>query len=210
MIARSEAEEHLRVIRSLMEKATIYRALSAPSALIGGLLSFVASGGLMLWQRRENAVDVSSATFAAVWGAVFFLTALASLVLINRDAMRRGEPFISIGFRSAMYAMLPAMTFAALFTLSALARGGAQDCVPWWIAFYGLALLAMSHFAPRSIARLGWAFLLAGAICVSGMLDFAPGATLLVHVDGPCLLMAATFGLFHLIYAACTWPRRAQ
>jgi hypothetical protein len=209
MIARSEAEEHLRVIRSLMEKATIYRALSAPSALVGGLLSLAAACGLALWQRRENALEISSATFASVWGAVFAGTAAVSLLLIQRDAVRRGEPFISVGFRSAVRAMLPAMAFAGLFTLAALARQGVQYCVPWWIAFYGLSLLAMSHFAPRSIARLGWAFLLAGAVSVGGMLDIVLGARLPYFIDAPCLLMAATFGFFHLIYAACTWPRRA-
>ena len=38
MNERTRAEEHLRVIRSLMERATIYRAISAPTALVGGLL----------------------------------------------------------------------------------------------------------------------------------------------------------------------------
>ncbi len=43
MATHSEAEEHLRVIRSLMERGTIYRAISAPVALAGGLCSI---GGL--------------------------------------------------------------------------------------------------------------------------------------------------------------------
>ena len=36
MNERLAAEEHLRVIRSLMERATVYRAISAPTALVGG------------------------------------------------------------------------------------------------------------------------------------------------------------------------------
>ena len=39
MTEPAEAREQLRVIRSLMERATIYRSISAPTALIGGLLS---------------------------------------------------------------------------------------------------------------------------------------------------------------------------
>ena len=68
--------------------------------------------------------------------------------------------------------------------------------------FYGLALLATAHFSPRSLVILGWAFLLAGLTAV-----------LLLHANlssrqmGSCL-MGATFGLFHLAYAACTWPRK--
>ena len=38
---RSKAEEDLRVIRSLMERATVYRAISAPAALVAGLLSIL-------------------------------------------------------------------------------------------------------------------------------------------------------------------------
>ena len=40
MIDHSNAEEDLRVIRTLMERATIYRAISAPTALVAGLLSY--------------------------------------------------------------------------------------------------------------------------------------------------------------------------
>jgi hypothetical protein len=210
MIDRTEAEEHLRVIRSLMEKSTVYRALSAPSALVGGLLSVAAAGGIVGWERRNGPNDVDSTTFALVWGVVFAATAIVSLALIRRDAARRGEPFVSVGFRSAMRAMLPAMSFAALFTLAHFARKTVHYCVPWWIALYGLALLGMGHFAPRSIAILGWFFLVTGALTVGGLLDMALAARLPFFIDAPCLLMAATFGLFHLVYAACTWPRRGR
>jgi ABC-type iron transport system FetAB permease component len=50
------------------------------------------------------------------------------------------------------------------------------------------------------MARLGWAFLLVGLASI-----------LLVErrVEiNPDLFMAATFGVFHLIYAGCTWPRK--
>jgi hypothetical protein len=46
VIAMSTTEvalENLRIIRSLMEKAHIYRAVSAPAALTGGLLALAAS-----------------------------------------------------------------------------------------------------------------------------------------------------------------------
>jgi hypothetical protein len=60
---------------------------------------------------------------------------------------------------------------------------------------------------------LGWAFLIAGALAVVGLLDQLIGSRALFgselpeFIDGPCILMGVTFGLFHLVYAACTWPR---
>jgi hypothetical protein len=35
---RARAEEDLRVIRTFMERATTYRAISAPTAMVGGIL----------------------------------------------------------------------------------------------------------------------------------------------------------------------------
>ena len=42
------AAEHLRTIRSLMERATVYRAISGPGALLGGVLA-LGVGGVLLW-----------------------------------------------------------------------------------------------------------------------------------------------------------------
>ena len=75
-----------------MEKATIYRALSAPAALVGGVLSIAASIFLMWCERHDGPNDITSKLITIVWGAVFFLTAGISLVLIRKDAQRRGAP----------------------------------------------------------------------------------------------------------------------
>ena len=47
MKSSETAEEHLCAIRALMERSTIYRAISAPVALAGGILGIVA--GAVLW-----------------------------------------------------------------------------------------------------------------------------------------------------------------
>jgi hypothetical protein len=70
-----------------------------------------------------------------------------------------------------------------------------------WIGFYGLALIATQHFAPRSLVLLGWAFLItaAGMMVASRQLEYY--ASPLV----PNLAMGSTFGLYHLVYAVCVW-----
>jgi len=146
---------------------------------------------------------------AQVWSVVFFATAATSLFLIKRDADRRGEPFLSNGSRSAFRAMLPAMLVAGVLTLVSFARDTVPQQVPWWMALYGVALLGMWHFAPKSIVVLGWAFTLAGAAALCGLPQAIVAGILPSPSNLPSFLMAGTFGLFHLIYAACTWPRRA-
>jgi hypothetical protein len=74
----------------------------------------------------------------------------------------------------------------------------------FWCLFYGLGLIAMQHFAPRSIVVLGWCFLLAslGAMTVTTATSAVP------NVDDTLTaswLMALTFGLFHIVYAVAVW-----
>ena len=213
MPTRSDAEEHLRIIRSLMEKATIYRAISAPTALAAGVLACLAAVAL----RQTNPAPIHSeadfaAPFLGTWVAVLLLTALANSFLLWRGSKLRGEPFLSSGMRLALIAMLPGMLCGLFFT--AVLGWGTNTfwLPPIWMMCYALALLATKHFAPRSIMILGWAFLLAGMASFYQLFCWSIGGAFGTShfASGSNLLMGLTFGLFHLIYAACTWPRQAR
>jgi hypothetical protein len=197
MKERDQAEEHLRVIRSLMERATIYRAIAAPSALIGGALAVIVGGALYVATSR---VVLSPVVESCIWLVVFVLTAAANTFFLWRDARRRGDVFVSAGMKVALKAILPSLLVATILTGAGLEASDVLSLI--WCICYGLALLSTAHFAPRSMARLGWAFLMTGLAATVLVLDkrFAINAE---------AFMAVTFGLFHLIYAACTWPRRA-
>lgn len=216
MQTSTEAEENLRVIRSLMEKATIYRAISAPTALIGGLVSVVFG----IWLHLKTYSSIKAGEFEDLgrlfllgWLGVLSVTVVANGVLIWQAARSRNEPFISAAMRKALWALFPPLLCGAVLTL--LAAGGGQAWTmlpPIWMTFYGLALLATAQFSPNSIPLLGWSFLSAGLFYM--IADHWLGAgffAVLLQADpsaGPNLLMTSTFGLFHLIYAACTWPRK--
>lgn len=210
---RTEAEEHLRVIRSLMEKATIYRAVSAPTALLGGSLS-VLVGVLLAGPFRETAEHPT--WFFGPWLAVLAFTAAANGYFIRRDAMRRGDPFVSPGMKMALRALAPAHLVAGFFTLLAMVgTGGPVTARSYlalpaaWCLAYGLGLLAMAHFAPRSLMWLGWCFVFAG-LASAAILFFGPGVLLptgLTPTQFANVTMACTFGALHLVYAACAWPR---
>ena len=200
MIDRSEAEEHLRVIRSLMEKATVYRAISAPGALIAGLCAVAQTAAALAGFRI---------LFLEGWLSVLGIATVANLALLWRDATRRGEIFVSNGMRVAMRAMLPGLLAGGVIAFLET-EGSFALTASLWVLFYGISLLAASHFAPKAICWLGRVFFVAGAALVlSGALafDWWQGANqeLVAH-----LIMGSTFGIFHLAYAACTWPRRAR
>ncbi len=207
-----EAEENLRVIRSLMEKATVYRAISAPGALLGGVLG-VATALLGAWLSRDPAY-AGPGFFLVPWLLLLCVTAAANGFLLRRDARKRGDAFISPGMKLVLTAMFPGMAAGGLCLLLD-SRGGLAVTASLWVLCYGVSLLAAAPFAPGSIRWLGWVFFTTGAgLLAAGAGLFAigyslPGASgrsypaLLPHV-----IMGATFGLFHVVYAACAWPRR--
>jgi hypothetical protein len=202
MSIRSEAQENLRVIRQLMEKATVYRAISAPGALIGGTCS-VALLVFALIPRRS----VEIVPFLGAWLGVLAFTSAANCWLLRRDAMRRGETFISPGMRLALRAMLPALLGGGACSF-VQGDGGPVLIASLWVLFYGVSLLAAAHFAPKSINWLGRAFFVAGFTLIfvgAFVADWWRGANQTAIAHG---IMGATFGAFHLVYAACTWPRK--
>jgi small-conductance mechanosensitive channel len=206
MNERLSAEEDLRIIRSLMERATVYRAISAPSALVAGLLSILAAGAIYYNNAIEPVLGrlVRPREFAVIWVIVLALAVLANGFFVWREAKKSGRPFLSSGMRLALRAIAPNLLIPAAFTLwfyTTGFKGGTEiDLVVVWVAFYGLALLSTALFAPRSLALLGWAFLLT-SLAVPTVLDRLEA---LVE-DIPTFVMGTAFGFYHLIYAICTW-----
>jgi hypothetical protein len=207
MTDRSKAEEDLRVIRSLMERATIYRAISAPTALVAGLLAIAAS--LAIYFHDETNLGrrqlIGPREFATIWLVVLVLVLIANTFFVWREANRAGRPFISSGMKLALRAVVPCLLIPAAFTgwffTTGYLGGQELDLVVLWIAFYGLALLSTALFAPPSLVLLGWAFLLSG-LAVPALTNTLENLT----SNLPNLAMGATFGVYHLIYAICTWP----
>jgi hypothetical protein len=199
----SESAGHqLRVIRSLMERATIYRSISAPTALVGGLLSL---GGFATayYARHHRHQTLSLDEFLVVWLVILALTSLTNLFFLSRGAAQRGDPFFSSGMKCALMSVAPA--FAAAGMLTWMVHSPIHLALVW-ITFYGLGLLATQHFAPRSLVILGTMFFLVGCGLVASWKHlFMPNP----HVEPSTLvvsgIMAATFGGFHLAYAALVW-----
>jgi hypothetical protein len=206
MSDRSSAEEDLRVIRGLMERATIYRAISAPTALVGGLLALGVSIAIHVHDETLRRPAIRPREAAIIWLVVLALVLIANTFFVWREASNEGRPFISSGMRLALRAVIPCLLIPAAFTAWFFTTGflGGQelDLVVIWIAFYGLALLSTQLFAPRSLALLGWVFLLSG-LAVPAMADTLENLT----DNLPNSAMGFTFGCYHLVYALCVWIR---
>ncbi len=204
MSTQDSAADHLRVIRQLMERATLYRAISAPTALVGG----VAALGLAWWHEEKG---LTGREFVSAWLALFAVLAALNLALLGRDARRRQQPFLSSGMRLALKALVPPLLSGGVIGIvSAALNGDTGLAASVWAVFYGLALLATASFAPKSIVWLGRGFVSVGLFGYLGnqlgfihLGDFEPFL--------PARLMAGTFGFLHIVYgvAVLVGSRRA-
>lgn len=202
----ADAEAHLRVIRSLMERSTHYRAISAPGALVGGLLSTGAAAWMAWRDYHGKACELCE---LEVWLVVLALTAAVNLFIIWRTERRPEQPWFSSRAIWALRALAPAFIMAGLVSLP-LSQISLYGTGLVWSGGYALGLLAASHFAPPSLRHLGRAFYAATFLGIA-----QPFVAPRVGIDfgGSFyfeLYMGVTFGLFHLVYAALTWPRRGD
>jgi len=116
---RSRAEEDLRVIRTLMERATIYRAISAPTALVGGVLSILSAVFIHLSNQSQSLIGrpIRPREFVFIWIDVLILTVVMNALFVWREARSSGRPFISSGMKLALRGIAPNLIVPAIFTL---------------------------------------------------------------------------------------------
>lgn len=196
MTTREEAAEQLRVIRSMMERATIFRALSGETALIGGAAALGAawlSEGSRGWQ------------WAGWWLSGLGLVIAFNIFQIVRVGRAEDRPFWSRGLRMALRGAAPSIVaggFLGLLYVRSYQPHAELLAACIWILHYGLALLAIREFAPRSMVWLGWAFVVLGVVSLAGAAAaVGPLAAWVRSLTGSGL-MAIAFGGFHLIYGA--------
>lgn len=193
MSDQDPASEHLRIIRQLMERATVYRSISAPVALLGG----VAALGLAWWHHEHG---LTWRLFLRNWLGLFAILSVLNLGLLWRDAARRGLPFLNAGMRLALRALAPPLLVGGLVGLVVALKSHDMGFVASvWALCYGLALLATATFAPPSIQRLGRAFLAGGLLCFLGNQAGFLSTGDLNFFTTP-VIMGALFGVLHIIY----------
>lgn len=216
MTDQERAAENLKVIRSLMERATIYRALSWPTALFGGTLAVILS--VLLFFREDAAMRggdvevelISELAWVFSWLVALVVTGAFNAVLIARKAAREQGVFFSPGLKMALRLLVPPMLIGGVLGIchAISAPGSVAETAAIWTICYGLALLATIGISPKSIRWLGWFFLVAGVAAylivwsdaehplpVVGTVDRMESLMLEAN-----LIMGVCFGCFHLVY----------
>lgn len=191
----AEAARNLQTIRTLMERAALYRRALGPVMLAAGLMG--CGGALAGWLAPLT----SGAGFIGLWLGLAAVTISVAFGLVRRQALHAAEPFWTPPTRRIASAMLPPLFSGLVATLPLWrihADGSALALAlpPVWMIGYGLALHAAGFFTLRGVRWLGWAFVFAGAL-------LAAAATLVPGYEPSLrqahLMMGATFGAGHLV-----------
>jgi hypothetical protein len=192
-------------------RVNTYRGVAAQTALFGGVLSLAVAGAMLRAQMRNPGLNIDARSSFQWWSLVFIATSAAGVACWQRAAVQCGEPLMSPGFKLALSCLAPGL-FAggAIGACLTITSGLPLFPVLFWVVFYGVSLLSLRPFAPAGMIVLGWAFVLTGVAAFIYLMN----ETTMPEFDlptptnlYPAGIMGATFGLYHLIYAACAWPR---
>jgi hypothetical protein len=195
-----QAARQLDIIRTLMERAALYRRALGPITLLTGALGVVAAAGGWL-------ADLGSPRqFGLYWMVVGCVGLGGAFVVVRRQALRDREPFWSPPTRRVTQALLPALC-AGLFAGGLAVWPAWRDPLQmWWLpgiwmVLYGCAMHAAGFFMARGIKWFGWAFILTGCVLLAVLTErsYASGMPALRYAH---LLMGAAFGGLHLVYGA--------
>ena len=188
------AEDNLNTIRTLMERAGVYRRALAPIAIAVGILGLAAASlaEAMGWSGQGR--------FAGYWLGVAGLSLALALVLVRRQAMREKEEIFSPPTRRVAQALAPmllaGLALGVLEVLDARADRDSVRLIAIWMVLYGGALHGAAFFMRRGLRWLGWIFSFFGGI----LLFFHELGSLEGVAKNAHWLMGWAFGLNHLIY----------
>mgnify|MGYP001334643919 CR=1 FL=1 len=189
------AEENLKTIRTLMERASLYRLSLAPISIIVGILGVLAAAiadGLH-WGGESS--------FAGYWMAVGIIIGGITLVLIRRQALKAGEEFMSPAAKRVAQSMAPlfvaGLGFGVLELVLPITERDSIRLAGLWMISYGGGIHAAGFFMRRGLKLLGCLFLALGLICLacnySANIPWLNGST--AH-----WVMGGVFGMGNLLY----------
>lgn len=174
------AEEHLRLIRTTMERAGSFTALPGVGGIAMGVTAVVA---VAFAAPRPPGPE---------WLVVWLVDAavavpLGALTLVHK-ARSAGVDLRSGAARLFVFSLAPPIVAGALLTVAAV-RSGAYAALPAiWLLLYGTATVIGGTFSVRPVPIMGALFMALGAAAA-----FLPAAA-------GDLLMGLGFGGLHIVF----------
>jgi hypothetical protein len=176
----ARAMDNLAYIRTTMEHAGAFTAVSGWGMVVVGLLAIVTSVIAAMQKTTE------------AWLNVWLSAGVAALVIqlwaMLAKARNSGVPLLSGPGRKFVLAVSPPILVGAVLTV-VLYRAGATETIPgMWLLLYGAAVIAGGAFSIEIVPVMGFCFLVSGVLAVVTPLSWNDW------------ILAASFGGFHVAF----------
>ncbi len=205
-----EAKNRMREIQRIMETATLYTLLPGPAAIVGGMLVF-AGCAVSLWMIQSGdfsrIMDLppdQRVAFCLMWVTIAIVAVAVNAILTARMAQRQRIKMNARPAQVATFALTPCIVVAAVLSYQFFVvvghsqPQGIRYIAPIWMMLYGTGVYTAGLFSIRAPRVLGLAFLAAGI------------AALLFFPEHGVFSMAATFGLFHVLFGVYIVSKQKQ
>lgn len=176
------ALENLRYIRSAMERAGTFTAVSGWGTIALGVTAVAAS--------LVAGSDPTAWRWLYVWLAEAGVAAIVGTTFIILKARATSISLASGPGRRFALAFLPALAAGFVLTLIFWSRGLRAEIPPMWLLLYGTAVMAGGALSVRVVPVMGLVFGLLG------ITSFFLPVTMLPAV------MVVGFGLLHIVFGA--------
>lgn len=192
----NEIYSELNSIRNLMERSAKFISLSGLSgimagvyALIGAYLAYCLIYGPYGLEYRDNYVNNDTVLWKliAIAIVVLILSLGTGILLTLRKAARKNQKVWNPSSRKLLVNMAIPLFTGGLFILVLLIRGYLGIVAPASLIFYGLALVAASHYTFEDVKWLGLLEIILGLFAA-----LLPGYGIIFWSLG--------FGVLHIIY----------
>ena len=202
----NSASENLQVIRTLMERSSLYRRTLAPIMLYVGTVGVLAAaGGILLGVEPVH-------QFAALWLGTAVVAVGGALFIARLQALKDREAFWSAPTRRVAQAL--SLPLAAGLFVSILIATSPGTPARWVfilpnVLFYSCAVFSAGFFTPRGVQKFAWILFTLAIIGLFVMPSFVTDPN--PKVDHS--LMGIFFGASHLaygIYLRVTEQRKSE
>ncbi|MCD0489105.1 hypothetical protein LPB86_12765 [Pedobacter sp. MC2016-14] len=186
-------------IKNLMERSAKFISLSGLSGIMAGIYAIIgafigynivygASGitGYRSHYANETEILVQLSFVAA---AVLFLSLTTGIWLTVRKASKKNEQVWNVSSKRLLSNMAVPLVTGGVFILILILRGEYGIIAPASLIFYGLSLVAGSHYTYTDVKGLGFFEIILGLVAA-----FFPGYGIIFWTIG--------FGILHILYGS--------
>jgi hypothetical protein len=177
------AIDNLKYIRETMERSTSFTAVPGYGGILMGVTAIAAA-------YVANNYAPLRQDWLITWlveGIVAFAIGIAATWY---KAAKVDSSLFSIPAKKFAMSFAPPVIVGAIITVGLYRYGHFEVMIPVWMLCYGAAVVCGGEFSVRIVPIMGWCFIAIGAAAF--ILPAGLGNT----------LMAASFGLVHIIFGA--------